>query len=248
MGNMKHMKRSHRIWMAVLMLSLLAPLAWTGCTGEDTAATSETSGTGDIAATATVSAPGPVEAAGIQLDPGLTSATGTPRPDEMPALIGLQAQVPYPVMVPTYLPGAGYRLEKELVGAKGPSANDPVGYYSYRYSDPANPNRTLTFNQTLSNSKPLSGYYLTEVDVDGTIYQVYWHKTLEYLPQGDPVRTEHVGDAETFVVVWKGQFTDAAGTPRDLYYSLSTGTWTGHGWEDIRALLASLRPLAEVGK
>lgn len=228
-----------------LLPALLMLLAASGCGGgTDVTVTTTviTQSRTETVATSTAPAGPP----GIVLDPGLTSSTGIPSPEDMPALIQLQSQVPYPVMVPTYLPGSGYRLEQDLIGAGGPTANDPVGYYSYRYADPGNMNRTLTFNQSRSNSRPLSGYYLTEVSLNGIPFQVYWHKTLEYLPAGDPVRTDTVGDAETFVVVWQGQFTDAAGQPQELFYSLSTGTWTGHGWGDIKALLESMRPLQQV--
>lgn len=154
--------------------------------------------------------------------------------------------MPYPVIVPTELP-SGYRLDTDLTGSSGANTKDPVGYYSYRYSDPANESRTLTFNQSHANSKPLSGYYLTETEINGVGYQVYWHKTKEYLPAGDPVKSDTVGEAEVFVVIWKGQFTDTAGKPQDLWYSMSTGTWTGHGWGDVQAILAGLKPLSGVG-
>lgn len=183
---------------------------------------------------------------GIVLDPGLQSITGIPVPDEMKALITLQGKVTYPVIVPTELP-SGYRLDTDLTGSSGANTKDPVGYYSFRYSDPGNESRTLTFNQSHANSKQLSGYYLTETEINGVGYQVYWHKTKEYLPAGDPVKSDTVGEAEVFVVVWKGQFTDAAGKPQDLWYSMSTGTWTGHGWGDVQAILAGLKPLSGVG-
>ncbi|MHB0867519.1 MAG: hypothetical protein ACYC6B_03075 [Thermoleophilia bacterium] len=183
---------------------------------------------------------------GLKLDPNLTSITGTPAPDEMKTLIVMQAKVPYPVMVPTYLPG-GYILETELVGASGPTARDAIGYYSFRYIDPGNPNRVLTFNQSRANSTPLAGYYVTDASINGIDFQVYWHKTRDYLPENASVPAESVGDAETFVVIWKGQFTDAAGQPQDLFFSLNTGSWTGHGWGDIRNILESLKPLESVG-
>ena len=103
-------------------------------------------------------------------------------------------------------------------------------------ADPSNANRSLTFNQSHSNSKPLSGYYLTEEEINGINYQVYWHKTREYLPQGDPVRTDAVGDAETFVVVWQGQYTDPRPGPQELWYNMQSGTWTT-SWGEIRSVL-----------
>lgn len=235
-----------RLIRYILPALLIAALAL-GCGGE-TEKTATTTATATTAVTGTtVTETTPAAPPGIVLDPNLQSGTGIPAPEDMPALIQLQSKVPYPVMVPTYLPSSGYRLERELIGASGPGVNDPVGYYSFRYTDPGNNNRVLTFNQSSSNSKPLSGYYLTEVTLNDIPFQVYWHKTLEYLPQGDPVRTDSVGEAETFVVVWGSQYTDAAGQPRELYYSVSTGTWTGHGWGDIRAMLESIKPLAQVG-
>lgn len=198
-----------------------------------------TATTGPVAATT-------AQQQGLKLDPNLTSVTGTPAPDEMKTLVAMQAQVPYPVMVPTSLPG-GYVLETELVGASGPTARDAIGYYSFRYIDPGNPNKVLTFNQSRANSMPLAGYYITEASINGTDFQVYWHKSKEYLPENESVPSESVGDAETFVVVWKGQFTDAAGQPQDLFFSMNTGTWTGHGWGDIRNILESLKPLGSVG-
>lgn len=233
-----------------IVLAALLTLAAAGCGGE----TDELKPDSTAGATASVQtnagtlppAPGSSKQPGIKVDPGLQSATGTPDAEEMKPLIDLQAKVPYPVMVPTYLPG-GYVLEKDLIGSSGPSGRDPVGYYSYKYSIPGDSSRTLTFNQSQANAKPLSGYYLTEKSVNGTDFQVYWHKRREYLPDGDPVSTESVGDAETFIVVWKGSFTDAAGQPRDLHYSMGTGTWTGLGWGDIRNILESLTPLESVG-
>lgn len=235
--------------MRLLRLSLTALLLTTlvalGC-NESTNYSTVTSTRTLTQATPTVTAP-PAAPVGIIVDPNLRSSTGIPTPEEMQTFIQLQARTPYAVMVPTYLPASGYQLERELVGSSGPTANDPVGYYSYRYSDPGNRNRTLTFNQSRSNSKPLSGYYLTEVTLNGTLFQVYWHKTLEYLPAGDPVRTDSVGDAEAYVIVWRGQFTDTAGQPQELFYSVSTGTWTGHGWGEIQAMLKSIKPLQQVG-
>ncbi len=187
----------------------------------------------------------PAELPGIQLDPKLQSTTGIPNPDDMVSLINLQRKVPYTVVVPTDLP-SGYTFEKDLIGFGGKTAKDPVGYYSFRYSDPSNANRSLTFNQSRSNSKPLSGYYLTEVEMNGVNYQVYWHKTRDYLPQGDPVRTDSVGEAETFVIVWKGQYADPVTGPQDLWYNIQSGTWTV-SWGEIQSVLASLKPLASVG-
>lgn len=238
------------IMALAVMMALLLSLAAAGC-GEGDAqskpdrtvrTTSPVQTIPTVPSSTTLSSGQP----GLKLDPNLQSATGTPAADEMKVLIDLQAKVPYPVVVPTGLPG-GYVLENGPIGFSGPSGRDPVGYYSYRYSDPGNSSRTLTFNQSQSNAKPLSGYYLTEENINGTDFQVYWHKTYEYLPNGDPVRTSAVGDAETFVVVWKGSFTDSAGQARELYYSLGTGTWTGHGWGDIRNILESLKPLGSVG-
>lgn len=197
------------------------------------------------ATTGTTTSVRPVQT-GIVLDPNLQSITGMPTPDEMKTLIVLQGKVSYPVQVPTELP-SGYRLDTDLTGLSGATTKDPVGYYSYRYSDPGNQSRTLTFNQSHANSRLLSGYYLTEAEINGVAYQVYWHKTREYLPAGDPVKTDTVGDAEVFVVIWKGQFTDPAGTPQELWYSMSTGTWTGHGWGDVKAILAGIKPLSGVG-
>ncbi|MHB1389921.1 MAG: hypothetical protein ACYCXF_01635 [Thermoleophilia bacterium] len=183
---------------------------------------------------------------GLQLNSNLTSVTGTPTPGEMKTLIAMQSKVPYPVQVPTYLPG-GYVLETELVSASGPTARDAIGYYNFQYADPGNPNRVLIFNQSRANSKPLAGYYITNASINGTDFQVYWHKTRDYLPENASVPAETVGDAETFVVIWKGQYTDAAGQPQDLFFSLNTGTWTGHSWGDIRNILESLKPLGSVG-
>lgn len=185
------------------------------------------------------------ERQGLKLDPNLQSSSGIPSADEMKALVALQSQVPYPVMVPTSLPG-GYILDTGVIGSSAPTYKDPAGYYSFKYSDPDNANRTLTFNQSMGNSRELSGYYLTETTINNVDYKVYWHRTLEYLPQGEPVRTVEVGNAETFVVVWHGTYTDTAGQPKDLYYSLTTGTWTGHGWGDIKGILESMKQLGSV--
>ena len=231
--------------MAVVLAGLAAlTLAAAGC-GDTTAETgthatrtnSRTVGTGTSSTTA-----GAV--AGIVLDPALQSATGTPSAEEMPALIDLQKKVPYPVIVPTKLPG-GCKLDAGLISS-GNISGDPSGYYSFRYSDPGNESRTLTFNQSRANSKPLSGYYLTESDINGTTYHVYWHRTREYLPNGDPVRTTQVVNAETYVVTWQGQYTDSAGAPHDVYYSLTVGTWSGWDWGDIRNILEGLKPLSQV--
>ncbi|MHB9111349.1 MAG: hypothetical protein ACYC4D_01795 [Thermoleophilia bacterium] len=208
-------------------------------TNSNTGTTSTQAGT-----TATATSTKPAEPVGIKLDANLKSATGIPADDEMPELIKLQQKVPYPVVVPTDLP-SNHVLEKELIGFGARNAKDPVGYYSFRYTDPSNANRSLTFNQSRSNSKLLSGYYLTEVELNGVAYQVYWHKALEYLPQGDPVRTDSVGDAETFVVVWKDVYNDPATGPQELWYSVQSGTWTT-SWGEIQTMLASLKPLSAV--
>lgn len=184
---------------------------------------------------------------GIRLDPDLKSSTGIPADDEMKPLIALQAQVPYPVMVPTSLPG-NYTLDTDLIGSSSATPRDPAGYYSFRYSDPNNGSRTLTFNQSQGNARELSGYYLTEATIEGTDYQVYWHRTLEYLPNGEPVRTTSVVNAETYVVVWHQTYTGAQGQPLDLYYSLVTGTWTGLTWGDIKSILKGTKPLGSVGQ
>lgn len=239
-------KRIFSRWY-VLVIFLLA-LSWQivgGCGKEQTESRSRTARSQTLSTETTKTATTPASITGITLDPNLQSKTGTPAPDEMKALIALQAKVPYPVIVPTDLP-SGLKLDKELIGS-GKSASDPVGYYSYRYSHPDNASRTLTFNQSRANSRPLSGYYLTEVTINDTDYLVYWHKTLEYLPNGDPVRTTQVGDAETFIVVWKGQYQDANGQTQELFYSMTTGTWSGWGWGDIRNILESLKPLSAVG-
>lgn len=183
--------------------------------------------------------------AGIVLDSNLKSVTGTPAADEMKMLITLQSTVPYPVMVPTRLP-SGMKLDTETIGS-GKSAGDPVGYYSFRYIDPSSQTRTLTFNQTNVNSKSLAGYYVTGEKVDGVDYQVYWHRTRDYLLGNEAVPTTAIVKAEAYIVVWQGQYKDAAGQPHDLYYSMSTGSWTGWDWADIRKMLASIKPLPAVG-
>lgn len=221
-----------------------AVMLFTGCGEEKKSSTSTPSTRVQTATSATTGTTRPADPEGIKLDPALQSATGIPTPDEMPELIKLQAKVPYPVIVPTEVP-SGHVLEKDLIGFGVKNARDPVGYYSFRYSDPSNANQSLTFNQSQSNSKPLSGYYLTEVELNGTAYQVYWHKTREYLPQGDPVVTDSVGDAETFVVVWKGVYNDPATGPHDLWYSVQSGTWTT-SWSEIQSMLLSLKPLSGV--
>jgi hypothetical protein len=82
--------------------------------------------------------------------------------------------------------------------------------------------------------------------LNGVTYQVYWHKTREYLPQGDPVTADTVGEAETFVVVWKDVYNDPATGPQELWYSVQSGTWTT-SWGEIRTMLSSLKPLSAVG-
>jgi hypothetical protein len=239
--------RRHLLEISLLFVALaLLAVAAAGCADEaadDVTVKGETSTQASVATTATVVEK--PEAEGIELDPGLQSATGIPTAAEMPALLALQAKVPYHVTVPTSLPG-GYQLDTALIGHGSKTATDPVGYYSFRYYDPGNPNRTTTFNQSIANNKPLSGYYLTEVSVNGTLFQVYWHKSLEYLPQGDPVRADYVGEAETYVITWKSQYEDTDGTVREVYYGLTTGTWTGHDWGTMEQILTSLKPLASV--
>lgn len=215
-----------------------------GCGDEKKPKSSTDSARTQTATTTAATATKPIEPAGIQLDANLKSATGIPTDDEMPVLIKLQQKVPYPVVVPTDLP-SNHVLEKDLIGYGAKNAKDPVGYYSFRYSDPSNANRSLTFNQSRSNSKPLSGYYLTEVEINGINYQVYWHKALEYLPQGDPVISDSVGEAETFVVVWKDVYNDPATGPQELWYSFQSGTWTT-SWGEIQSVISSLKPLSGV--
>ena len=227
----------------ILVTSLVAG----GCGGEENTTSAPSASTRSQANTATTATARATEPAGIKLDPALKSRTGVPAPEEMATLIDLQKKVPYPVIVPTDLP-SGYTLEKDLIGYGGKTSRDPVGYYSFRYSDPANANNSLTFNQSRSNSKPLSGYYLTEVEINGVNYLVYWHKTRDYLPQGDPVRTDTVGDAETFVVVWKSEYTDpATGQPQELWYNMQSGTWIV-SWGQIQTVLSSLKPLGSVAE
>lgn len=217
---------------------MLLPLAW-GC-GE------EKPPPATITAATTPTTTVPATPAGIDLDLSLRSATGTPTDSEMAALIALQAKIPYPVIVPTSLPG-GLVLDTERIGG-GRDSGDPTAYYSYRYFHPDNINRTLTFNQTPSNNRELKGYYLTEEEINGTLYQVYWHKTREYLPEDRAVRTGYIEEPETFVVIWKGQHTDENGASHELFYSLSTGTWSGLDWWSVRKILESLKPLSRVGQ
>jgi len=232
----------HKIILTAVALTV-AGLPLFGC-GDEKKANTSTSTRTQAGTTATTATTRTTEPDGIKLDAALKSATGIPTDDEMPELIKLQQKVPYPVVVPTDLP-SNHVLEKELIGFGAKNAKDPVGYYSFRYSDPSNANRSLTFNQSRSNSKPLSGYYLTEVELNGVAYQVYWHKTLEYLPQGEPVKTDSVGEAETFVVVWKDVYNDPATGPQELWYSVQSGTWTT-SWGEIQSVLSSLKPLSAV--
>ncbi len=239
---------SNRIFAVPLIavtITLIASIS--GCGSSDTATVLTNTSRSQPVTTATAGTATKAAIKGISLDPGLQSATGIPAPGEMPALLALQQQVPYPLIVPTDLP-SGYTLETDLIGYGSRTAKDPVGYYSFRFSDPNNANASLTFNQSLSNSKPLSGYYLTEEEINGTDYLVYWHQTRDYLPQGDPVRTSAVGKAESFVVVWKGQYTDpVTGQPQELWYNMTSGTWTT-SWAQIESVLESLKPLSAVGQ
>lgn len=236
----------HRIRRLPLLLALLAAATTTaapGCGDGDKQGTTAagTADTNTVSTTETVAK----KPAGIVLDPALQSATGTPAPAEMAALINQQAQLPYPLIVPTYLPG-GYQLDTTLMGYSAASAADPVGYYSFRYYVPGQDILNMTFNQSFANSKPQSGYYLTDVVINGQPYQVYWHKTREYLPAGDPVRTESVGEAEGFVVVWQGQYTDADGAAQTLHYAITTSTYTGIDWGTMQQIITGLKPLAGV--
>ena len=241
------MKQSRLKIVAPVVAAAALAVAISGCNSDDGAVTRTTPARTQTAATATTAANTKVTVPGISLDPNLQSVTGIPTPAEMKALIALQQQVPYPVIVPTNVP-SGYTLETDLIGYGSRTARDPVGYYSFRYSDPSNANASLTFNQSLSNSKPLSGYYLTEMEINGTNFLVYWHQTRDYLPQGEPVRTSAVGKAETFVVVWKSQYTDPlTGQPQEIWYNMTSGTWTTN-WGQIESVLESLKPLSEVGK
>lgn len=225
----------------ILTAALLLPLSVASCGEEKPPATTATAIT-----TPTATVPAPAPPAGIALDPALKSATGIPTDGEMPALIALQARIPYPVIVPTSLP-EGLVLDAERIGG-GRDPDDPVAYYSYRYFQPENSSRTITFNQTPSNNRELKGYYLTEEEINGTLYQVYWHKAREYLPEDRAVRTGYIEEPETFVVIWKGQYTDQSGAGHELFYSISTGTWSGLDWWSLRQILESLRPLSEVGQ
>ncbi|MBI5870546.1 MAG: hypothetical protein HZB44_06265 [Actinobacteria bacterium] len=238
------MRNSSLKAIAVAAVLLLVSSLMSSCGDEKKADTSTGAVRTQAGTTTAATSTKPAEPSGIQLDANLKSATGVPTDDEMPELIKLQQKVPYPVVVPTDLP-SNHVLEKELIGFGAKNAKDPVGYYSFRYSDPSNANRSLTFNQSRSNSKPLSGYYLTEVELNGITYQVYWHKTLEYLPQGDPVRSDSVGEAETFVVVWKDVYNDPVTGPQELWYSVQSGTWTT-SWGEIQSVLSSLKPLSGV--
>lgn len=187
-------------------------------------------------------------ATGIKLDPNLKSKSGTPTADEMKSLIELQAQVPYPVMVPTMVP-VGYQLQPDLNGSSPPSPpRDPVGYYNFRFSDESDVYKILNFNQSRANAKPLSAYYLTRVTINETDFLVYWHVSRDYLPQGDPVEREEVGNAEAFVVVWKGQFKDAAGQPQEVWYQMNTGSHTNITWGEVKNVLESIKPLGSVGE
>lgn len=236
-------RRIRRISLLLALSAAATMAAAPGCGNEEKQGTA-TTGIND-AKTAVTAETVAEKPAGIVLDPALQSATGTPGPAEMAALINQQAQLPYPLIVPTYLPG-GYQLDTTLMGFSTASATDPVGYYSFRYYVPGQDILNMTFNQSIANSKPLSGYYLTDVVINGQPYQVYWHKTQEYLPAGDPVRTDSVGDAEGFVVVWQGQYTDAAGTVQTLHYAITTSTYTGIDWGQMQQIIAGLKPIAGV--
>ncbi len=238
----------HATIATILTLAAIVLLAAAGCgSPESTVRTIHTQK--PILSVPTTTAPAPPAErapAGISLDPSLRSATGTPSPDEMAALIALQKKVPYPIIVPAWVPD-GMKLDTSLMDS-GSVAGDPAGFYSYKYAEPGSNTFTLTFNQTSSNSQPLADYYLTEENVEGVDYQVYWHRDRDYLPEnGQPVRTTKIVKPESFVVVWQGQFKDAAGQTHDLYYSMTTGIWTGWDWGTIRDILASLKPLSDVG-
>ncbi len=236
--------------LTVMLAALVAAAAGSlGCDGGEPAGTTPTAATSTQNLPATTATPTTTTAtptSGIQLPANLQSGSGTPAASEMPALIGLQAKVPYPVIAPTYLP-SGHVLEPDLIGYSSRTAKDPVGYYSFRFADPSNANRSLTFNQSRSNSKPLSGYYLTEEEINGVNYMIYWHKTRDYLPEGEPVRTYAVGESETFVVVWRSQYNDPVNGPQELWYSMQSGTWTT-SWGEIRSVLESLKPLGSVAE
>lgn len=236
------MKKSIAI---LLLAAALIPIS--GC-GDEENGGDDASGTGTATTpTATATTPdAPAAPAGIQIDPALQSASGIPEAADMPALINLQAQLPYPVIVPTFVPG-GYKLDTMLMGFSSPGEGDPAGYYSFRYYDPGQDILNMTFNQSIANSKPISGYYVTAYEANGQAYEVYWHKTKEYLPAGDPVRTDSVGDAEGFVVVWQGQYNAADGSVQPLYYAITTSTYTGIDWGTMQQIIAGLRPLSAVG-
>lgn len=186
--------------------------------------------------------------AGIKLDPNLKSKTGIPTADEMKSLIDLQSKVAYPVMVPTLVP-EGYILQTDLIGSSAPTPpRDPVGYYNFRFSDSADDYKILNFNQSRANAKPLSAYYLTRATINGTEFLVYWHISRDYLPQGDPVEMDEVGNAEAFVVVWKGQFKDAAGQQQEVWYQMNTGSHTNITWSEVKSVLESIKPLGSVGE
>jgi len=221
-------------------------LLFAGCADKPEGATHATSISSATQEANTISTPATTP--GIQLDPNLQSSTGIPSPEEIKILEDLQSKVPYPVLVPTYLPGSNYHLSPELIGSSGPTKIDPVGYYSYRYVDPNNPEHEITFNQSKSNNKSLQGFFLTGIDINGTLFQVYWISASENLPAGGPVQKDFVGDAVAFVIIWKGQFIDATGQARDLFYSLTSGTTAGNSWPEIRRLLESLKPLQQVGQ
>lgn len=209
------------------------------------------SGTGDTssggATTSSTSTSQPASA-GIVLDANLKSKTGIPTADEMKSLIDLQSKVAYPVMVPTSVP-EGYVLQTDLNGFSAPTPpRDPVGYYNYRYSDNSDPYKILNFNQSRANAKPLSAYYLTRVTINGTEFLVYWHISRDYLPQGDPVEMDEVGNAEAFVVVWKGQFKDAADQQQEVWYQMNTGSHTNITWDEAKSVLESIKPLGSVGE
>ena len=227
------------------MIAFLAATVLTATACESDSSDSDTSAR-DQAYPVTVTTPTRMAPAGIVLDPNLQSITGTPTPEEMKALINLQKKIPYPVMVPTLLPG-GLRLESELIGS-GKAAADPVAYYSFRYIDPGNSNKFITFNQSRANNRELPGYFLYEEEINGVAYRIYWHKTYEYLPGDQAVRVGYVGEAETIIIIWKGQYTDSSGNPQELFYSVSTGTWTGLDWYDMRRVLENLKPLSGVGQ
>ena len=232
--------------LSLLMVMTVTTLGIGGCRDENDTATQTVKTDTKAATVATNTTTSAPEPAGLVLDPGLQSASGTPTPADMQALIALQAKVPYPLIVPTYMP-AGYQLDAALTSYGVPGTADPAGYYTFRYYQPGNDILNMTFNQSQANSKPLSGYYLTEVNINGQPYQVYWHKTREYLPAGDPVRTDEVGDAEAFVVLWQGQYTDSAGNVQTLYYGLTTSTYTGINWATMQEIISGLKPLSAVG-